>query len=135
MNYQEKLDGQPSNEEWDGICCKACWFAKKEKCVCKCGGVHHGTGTRRNSGEDAFNKYYESAQLYKKLISDPHCHCGYDLLTESILAYPHSEGWQIEESKELHWLFIHCPKCDYDMSLWKIGVPRNVTLQEVKQLK
>ncbi|MCS7114056.1 MAG: hypothetical protein N0A00_01385, partial [Candidatus Bathyarchaeota archaeon] len=29
---------------WEGVCCEACWFAKEEKCVCKCGGRNHGRG-------------------------------------------------------------------------------------------
>jgi len=29
---------------WHGICCEACWYAHKEVCRCRCGGVNHGKG-------------------------------------------------------------------------------------------
>lgn len=31
---------------WDGVCSKSCWFATGTRCRCRCGGKHHGTGTR-----------------------------------------------------------------------------------------
>ena len=30
---------------WDSICCKECYYATESKCVCHCGGLHHGKGS------------------------------------------------------------------------------------------
>jgi len=38
--------------------------------------------------------------------------------------YPHEGGWNVEGYDTRLWLSKHCSKCDYDWSLWKIGVPR-----------
>jgi len=39
-------EDQELQELWKELgCVKACWFAKGEKCVCRCGGVHHGKGS------------------------------------------------------------------------------------------
>lgn len=35
---------QKAEEPWKDVCCRACWFAKRERCVCKCGGKYHGKG-------------------------------------------------------------------------------------------
>jgi hypothetical protein len=29
---------------YKGVCCKRCWFAKRDKCRCKCGGKNHQRG-------------------------------------------------------------------------------------------
>lgn len=29
---------------WSGICCKRCWYAKHDKCKCKCHGSNHRRG-------------------------------------------------------------------------------------------
>ena len=29
---------------WKGICCKACWYAKRKRCKCKCHGSNHQKG-------------------------------------------------------------------------------------------
>jgi hypothetical protein len=34
------------------ICCKRCWLAKRDKCTCHCGGVHHKEGLRQHENED-----------------------------------------------------------------------------------
>lgn len=67
----------------------------------------------------------EEAKEFRKHYSHAHCHCGHDLSHEPISYYvPHSGGWTIKSEQEKAWLFVHYPKCGYDMSIWKIGVPR-----------
>jgi hypothetical protein len=54
-----------------------------------------------------------------------HCTCGNDLTLEDILYYvPHSDGWTIAGETEKVWLYVKCMSCGYDMSIWKMGVPR-----------
>lgn len=31
---------------WTGVCCESCWNALEERCVCRCGGAHHGEGLK-----------------------------------------------------------------------------------------
>lgn len=39
---KEKGEAQP----YTGVCCEACYYAKGERCTCKCEGKHHGKGLR-----------------------------------------------------------------------------------------
>ncbi len=46
-------------------------------------------------------------------------------LSPTIDAYPHPNGWPVSgEVSERVWLSVQCPKCKYDWSLEKLGVPR-----------
>lgn len=49
--------------------------------------------------------------------------CGVQL-PMTVLHYPHPDGWAVSGMAGLHWLYVRCAKCDYDWSLWKLGVPR-----------
>ena len=141
MNHQTGLDGEDA-EPWADVCCKACYLAKNEKCVCKCNGLHHGKGNpntlthkaKRNKESGKFEHYYPSTEQYKKFITDPLCHCGYNLMNEPILAYAHGDGWEVEETDEIQWLFIKCPKCAYDHALWRLGVSREASIVEDEKL-
>lgn len=44
---------------WEGICSKSCWFAKGERCTCKCGGKHHGEGVKPNEKQTKLAKTME----------------------------------------------------------------------------
>lgn len=35
---------ETSAKPWKGICCKACWFAKGNRCRCRCKGANHQHG-------------------------------------------------------------------------------------------
>lgn len=90
--------------------------------------VHHGSG--RHIRDPSYEKVLdpEVAEKFRDQY-DPKktkCYCGFDLVYEDILYYvPDSGGWPIPQETELAWLYVNCPKCGYDMSLWKMGVPRN----------
>lgn len=43
---------------------------------------------------------------------------------QPISYYPHDGGWEVEGFNEKQWLYIVCPKCEYQHALWKLGVPR-----------
>jgi len=51
------------------------------------------------------------------------CLCGRDLRGDQVHGYPHDAGWETDKGRM--WLYIPCPKCGYEMALWKIGVPRD----------
>jgi hypothetical protein len=58
-------------------------------------------------------------------LTQTDCLCGKNLSLEDILYYvPHGDGWTIQCETEKVWLYVKCPKCGYDMSIWKMGVNR-----------
>lgn len=62
---------------------------------------------------------------YRRQITRTKCDCGFEGLdTLPIESYDHSGGWEVEGFQSKQWLYIHCPKCDYDWALWKLGVNR-----------
>lgn len=66
----------------------------------------------------------EIARLfYEKLTikTCKHCHIP---LPDKIMHYEHDGGWDVPGFVEKQWLFITCPKCQNQWSLWKLGVPR-----------
>jgi len=146
--HQFSLEGKDI-EPWDGRCCSACWNAIYEKCVCRCGGKYHGAGHPRRA-KDSYKRAMEDqrqnppvleAQVYKELITNPICRwCDYDLSHEPILGYDHSDGWKVEGIEKLQWLWITCPCCGYQHSLWKLGVLRDADATKavtvnIKQVK
>lgn len=63
---------------------------------------------------------------YQKQIKRTQCTCGYDSLKNlPIEYYPHDGGWLVQNFKEKQWLFVTCPRCEYQWALWKLGVERN----------
>jgi hypothetical protein len=93
--------------------------------------------------------HYHGVQRYPVPINDPRCPvcnaddhltptlddyrgqvrrelCRWDNvpLPETVLYYPHPGGWPVRGMQGLQWLFLRCPKCDYDWALSKLGVPR-----------
>ncbi|MFX1380752.1 MAG: DUF6011 domain-containing protein [Promethearchaeota archaeon] len=62
------------------------------------------------------------------------CSCGFKgIHKEPILGYwDHPGGWMIRG--RMAWLYIHCPKCGYEWSIWKLGVLREPTLDGFNNL-
>lgn len=50
--------------------------------------------------------------------------CGTKLGNETIQYYAHQGGWLLKGEGTPVWLYVRCPGCKYDWSLWKLGVPR-----------
>lgn len=50
--------------------------------------------------------------------------CGDRLDGYPIQRYPHDAGWTVKGLEEKQWLYIVCPRCGYQNSLWKLGIPR-----------
>jgi hypothetical protein len=50
----------------------------------------------------------------------PTCICGKHLTGRQIDVYDHDGGRRVLGFKEKQWVSVHCFKCGYDMSLWKI---------------
>ncbi len=127
----DNLELPSTKEEINKVCCEACYTAKEKKCTCKCNGAYHGLGrhTMPNDGSTSEDFYLsgEEAKPFLDQIERKECRwCGADLSHELVQAYgPHSGGWNVKGYDEPLWLFIRCPKCKYDWSLWKLGVARD----------
>lgn len=139
--FRAQVYGKKEREEqkgWKGICSPRCWNAKGTKCKCKCGGRHHKRGriidaaNKKLSDDFVLNK--EGQDFFRALMLNPAIDdCGVDITYEPIMAYEHPDGWRVKGYDKPLWLFIHCPKCGYDHSLWKLGVDREATNMEVQK--
>lgn len=68
--------------------------------------------------------YIQEEPFKKQYTKRNTCYCGFEgLHEESIIGYtPHPSGWFV--NGELYWLYVHCPKCHHEWSIWKLGVTR-----------
>ena len=65
------------------------------------------------------------AKVFRKKFRRLNCTCGKDISKELIRYYtPHEGGYEIPFEKEKCWLYVHCPKCEQDLAIWKLGVKR-----------
>lgn len=65
------------------------------------------------------------AAVFRSQYTRTTCLCGCDLSEEPIRYYvPHPNGWTVGGELLKVWLYVKCPKCKYDMSIWKLGVKR-----------
>ena len=66
---------------------------------------------------------------FELLVKDRPCAgCGAPL-PDKIDLYPHSGGWQVAGYAGRQWLSVHCDTCEYDSSLWKLGLHGDVMHQ------
>ena len=122
------------------VCCSACYNANEPVCVCQCHGAYHGLGNKNRKyvsidtsyekvlPEDEAAKFrdqYDFSKTRDGGVAAVRCLCGYNLKDEPIVYYTnHDAGWTVEGEETKCWLYVKCPKCGYDMSIWKMGVPR-----------
>lgn len=69
----------------------------------------------------------EEAKSFKEQYNRSSCRCGYEAFSElPILGYgDHNGGWNLKGyPRNPYWLYVHCPACGYESSIWKIGVKR-----------
>ena len=55
------------------------------------------------------------------------CVCGFVFNPHRITIehYDHDDGYEVEGYDKRQWLYITCPRCNYQMALWKLGVKRD----------
>ena len=64
---------------------------------------------------------------YSREIVGKQCHCGYVYTAnDKVERYNHAGGWIVEGYPGRQWLWVTCPRCKFDMSLWKIDVHGDV---------
>lgn len=127
MLVQENWNGELSEPWASKDCCEACWFAQKDECTCRCGGANHGRGRQIQEymNEDPILTWKIAKQFDRK-IAKPNCICGNNLANEPTHYYgPHNGGWIVPGFLHKLWLYKVCPKCGYQMALWKMGVNKH----------
>jgi len=70
---------------------------------------------------------------YRLQIRTDKCRwCAEGLIRLEIQSYDHANGWPTDGFKKKQWLYIECPGCEYQWSLWKLGVakPKERTVPE-----
>jgi hypothetical protein len=45
----EAIVPKKESKPWKEICSKRCWFAKHDRCRCKCGKQNHGKGFKKKT--------------------------------------------------------------------------------------
>jgi hypothetical protein len=61
---------------------------------------------------------------YRAMVKKTTCRWCNAPLPETVLSYPHPNGWPVAGMEGTHWLYLECPNCSYDWALWKLGVNR-----------
>src|SRR3989304_4585705 len=54
-----------------------------------------------------------------------------ELATRSIEYYEHDGGWNVDGFDQKQWLYVTCPICKYEWSLWKLGIDRPNGIEKV----
>ena len=101
-----------------------CENAKRgSRCHCGCGGKLHAKNW--NPAITDYNTTIteerggEVAEAIKKLRGTIVCTCGEVVPLAPVHGYPHTGGIP-DKNGERFWLYVHCNKCGYDWSWWKI---------------
>lgn len=61
------------------------------------------------------------------------CLCDRPLNFGSLETYDHEGGYALPGFGKPQWLSLHCGKCNYDMSIWKLGGSVNQIVESVIQ--
>jgi hypothetical protein len=135
---------QPENDQPVRTCSKGwadrCARAKSPRCRCKCGGHNHGNPAAAKNGKHRLDKHIcddgTTSPLFdpferEALSQTPDCRWCSAELCGPVIGHPHDGGWTVPglpcphpHSDGKWWLYIVCPKCDYQWALWKLGVSR-----------
>ncbi len=69
----------------------------------------------------------KSLKDYAEMVEGKKCKwCGKVFIVDEsdIDYYDHDGGWSVKGFDKKQWLSVYCEKCEYDWSLWKLGVER-----------
>ena len=67
---------------------------------------------------------YPTLAAYAALLAGKTCQWDGRGLPAKVDVYDHSDGWYVDGFDKKQWLSVQCPKCHYDWSLNKLGIPR-----------
>jgi len=123
---KERKNGRRSDAPEN--CCTPCYMAAGPKCVCGCGGTHHGEGsglTKLDSGDDVLSP--SQAEPFLNQVKDFACQwCNTSLEGQPISYYtPHDGGWTVQRLSEKNLVTkTKSPNYVFYWVLWKLGVTR-----------
>jgi uncharacterized protein with PIN domain len=66
----------------------------------------------------------ELAESFLLQLEKKNCPSCSNSLSEIVYHYEHSSGWIVPEMEKRQWLYLECPKCFHQWSLWKLGVSK-----------
>ncbi len=98
----------------------------KGKCACGCGGAMHGLNRMENKGISDERTITERLggeiepiikELKGKVFT---CSCKQKITVGAWLGYPH-EGGLTDKNGKKWWVYVECPKCEYDWSWHKVA--------------
>lgn len=102
-----------------------CEHSKKKVCKCRCSGRFHGAETveyRASPFDKPMSIDMGNAieawlkQIQGRVMT---CWCGAELECFGFMGYPHDSGLADKDGNKW-WLFLHCDKCNYEWSYWKV---------------
>ena len=109
-------------------CCEPCFYAREDKCVCKCCGTYHGLGKLRDlESEDKVLAMDIAKEFLETAGKDLNCICGAEL-APPVYYYEHDGGYKVKGFDRRLWLYLVCGKCGYQMALWKLRIPGKAPL-------
>jgi len=107
-----------------GKCGRRCLEARKDRCVCSCGGRNHGVLNRaKNAMLDGDERYIYLDHIpeIRRLFEGYAClSCGATFDQAEILGYEHPDGLYVESYGLRLWVFARCRRCGYDSSWRKL---------------
>ena len=98
----------------------------KGKCQCGCGGALHGLNNMTNNGITDERTVTErmGGEIEQTITSMKGkkftCSCKQKITVNGWLGYPHDGGLTDKEGKKW-WIYVECPKCEYDWSWHKVA--------------
>lgn len=112
-----------------------CSHSKHKVCKCQCGGKLHGKtfDPERFESEDSKLMTEEMGGEVAQFIESMkyrlmRCWCTTELVCRGFYGYPHENGLPDKDGNKW-WLSLHCDKCGYDWSAWKV---ENRSVEKVK---
>lgn len=113
-------------------CNDKCKYAKGDLCRCVCDGANHGIKSYDPEDDEKVEiilTFEEAEPFWEKMNRHNTCSCGYEGIHGlEIYGYKHHGGWDIRDG--IYWLWVRCPECNYNWSIWKLGVPADVKVQK-----
>ena len=121
-----------------------CATARTDKkfCQCSCGGSKHGIQAGLDEFIDTDFKISvteeaggEVGKLIKTMKGEEFpCMCGEMIVVDEVFAY-HNESGLKDDEGNLWWLYVSCPKCEYDIAFWKIEQRVKTHKREQRRIK
>lgn len=67
---------------------------------------------------------YTQKKLWERVLQSERktCSCGEPLKNGELRSYDHDGGWHLKGYSKPQWPYVRCPKCGYELSVWKLRI-------------